>query len=401
MEPPGHKSICLGFESEAHYRQVVEDPMMFRQFLQASVASYPELFPREMAGGFQLHGSYASTKQELRVRRIKLKASGQVFQIRPSFVMPYMSAKTDEIEKALYLRQWGVPFEALAYVFGRDAMYWYRVWLALGRPSLVGTTVKVAENLPRDLVADEKISWVGGQEVYLPTTVGGGCVLGLSVVPKADRENLEAGYGQFAAEAAQVFPAYEPRSVCTDGWKATRQAWRRLFPSITLVLCFLHSILKIKERCTGLDRHQVLDQAWHVYHATTRPQFAQRTRRLAQWARVHLSGPLCEVVLKLCRRRTDFTPAYDCPGAARTSNAVDRLLNHLDRVLYAMRYCHSTIPQARLAVRAWAMQWNFHPYGPRLRHDQPGRASPFHDLNGFQYHANWLHNFLIASSMGG
>ena len=48
-----------------------------------------------------------------------------------------------------------------------------------------------------------------------------------------------------------------------------------------------------------------------------------------------------------------------------------------------------------------ALQWNFHPYGPRLRHDQPSRVSPFHDLNGFQYPPNWLHNLLIASSMGG
>ena len=53
------------------------------------------------------------------------------------------------------------------------------------------------------------------------------------------------------------------------------------------------------------------------------------------------------------------------------------------------------------AVRAWAPQWNFHPYGARLRHDQPARSAPFADLNGFQYHPNWLHNFLIASSMGG
>jgi hypothetical protein len=41
-------------------------------------------------------------------------------------MMPYMIARTDEVEKALYLRRWGVPFEALVYVFGRDSMFWYR-----------------------------------------------------------------------------------------------------------------------------------------------------------------------------------------------------------------------------------------------------------------------------------
>ena len=37
----------------------------------------------------------------------------------------------------------------------------------------------------------------------------------------------------------------------------------------------------------------------------------------------------------------------------------------------------------------------------RTRRDDPTRRSPFHDLNGFEYHPNWLHNLLIASSMGG
>jgi hypothetical protein len=48
-----------------------------------------------------------------------------------------------------------------------------------------------------------------------------------------------------------------------------------------------------------------------------------------------------------------------------------------------------------------ALQWHFHPYGARLRRDQPSRVSPFDDLNGLQYHPNWLHNLLIASSLGG
>ena len=32
--------------------------------------------------------------------------------------------------------------DALAYVFGRNAMYWYRIYLSLGRASIVGTTIK-------------------------------------------------------------------------------------------------------------------------------------------------------------------------------------------------------------------------------------------------------------------
>jgi hypothetical protein len=395
------KSICLPCQSEAEYQAWVADPHRFRQVLQEMNTQHPELFPAAFSGGFRLHDTYQSVKQGLRLRRIKLLQTGEVFLVRPSLLMPYLAARTDEVEKALYLRQWGVPFEALAQVFGRDAMFWYRAWLSLGRPNLVGTTVKRAESLPQDLVADEKITWLGGDEVVVPTTVGGGCVLGISVAQEATSDSLEEAYREFVTEAQAVFPDYQARSVCTDGFQATREAWRRLWPHLTLVLCFLHSILKIKERCRGALRRQVLDRAWGVYQAGTKRQFSQRLRRLSQWATATLDGTVAEMVSKLCQHRADFTPAYECPQAARTTNAVDRLHNHLDRVLYAMHYCHGQKASARLAVRAWALQWNFHPYGSRLRHDQPSRSSPFNDLNGFHYHPNWLHNFLIASSMGG
>lgn len=403
QRPPsrGSKHICVPFENEAQYQACVEDVKQYREYLTGMSAQHPELFPQAMGQGYTFHDRYHACKQQVVLRRIKLTATAEVFTVRPSFLMPYGIARTAEVEKALYLRHWGVPFDALAYVFGRDAMFWYRAWLSLGRANLVGTTVKHAATMPQDVVADEKITWLAGEEVVVPTTVGRGCVLGISVAEQATSARLQDAYGEFKAEATAVFPDYQPRSVCTDGFQATRDAWRQLFPHLTVVLCFLHSILKLTERCRGTLRCQVLERAWSVYHAVTKAQFAQRLRRLAEWARMTLDGSLAETIAKMARHRADFTPAYDCPQAARTTNAVDRVHNHLDRVLYAMRYCHGHKASARLAVRAWAMQWNFHPYGPRLRHEEPQRASPFADLNGFQYHSNWLHNFLVASSMGG
>ena len=403
QQPPsrGRKHICVPFESEAQYQGCVADVAEYRQYLTQMSAQHRELFPLALGEGYTFHDRYRSRKQGVGWRRIKLKANGEVFTLRPSFVLPYCVARTEEVEKALFLRQWGVPFAALAYVFGRDAMFWYRTWLSFGRPNLVGTTVKHAATMPRDLVADEKITWLAGEEVVVPTTVGGGCVLGISLTEQADSDRLAAAYGEFVAAATAVCPPYQVRSVCTDGFHATREAWHRLWPHLTRVLCFLPSILKIHDRGRGALRHHGLDRAWHVYQAVTKRQFSQRLRRLADWARATLDGTVAEMVSKVCHRRADFTPAYECPQAARTTNAVDRLHNHLDRVLYTMRYCHGQRASARLAVRAWARQWNFHPYGPRLRHDQSSRSSPFDDLNGFHYHPNWLQNFLLASSMGG
>ena len=79
-----------------------------------------------MDQGFTLHDYDVSVKQDLVVRRITVTTTGVVFTLRPSLVMPSMIACTDAVEKALSLRQWGVPFAALVYVCGREALCWYR-----------------------------------------------------------------------------------------------------------------------------------------------------------------------------------------------------------------------------------------------------------------------------------
>ncbi|WP_235111553.1 hypothetical protein [Acaryochloris sp. 'Moss Beach'] len=69
-----------------------------------------------------------------------------------------MVGKTHEMEKALYLCRFAVPFDAIAYVFGRNAMYWYWAYASLSRASIVGTTIKDPQLLPKHLVVDEKHS---------------------------------------------------------------------------------------------------------------------------------------------------------------------------------------------------------------------------------------------------
>src|SRR6266487_3810567 len=404
MEPSRGKSICVPFDSEEHYAACVADPESFRQHLTEVLSQHPELFPTRMSEGFVLHDKSWSIKQQVMLRRIELKATAGVFLVRPSFLLPYMVGRTEAVAKALSLRHWGVPFDALVYVFGRDALDWYRAEMALGRPAIVGRTVKQPEKLPAHLLADEKHTWALGQEVYVPTTVGGGCILGATVTETASADALEAAYGEFAQEACALSPTYSPKTVCTDGWEGTQSAWRRLFPTVGIILCFLHSVLKIAKRC-GRDREMrtlILARVWAAYNSCTRAQFSQRLRRLREWANARpLKGALRQMVLKLCSKGPQFARASRFPGAHRTSNALARLMHHQDRRLDARRSLHGTPEAARLAVRARALPWTFHPYGARSRRDDPTRRSPFHDLNGFAYPPNWLHNLLIASSMGG
>lgn len=120
------KHICLAFASEAHYTDCVQDTALYRKFLHQMHTQHPELFPQDWPHGFTFHDRYRSAKQELSIRRVKLTATGAVYALRPSFVMPYMTARTEEVEKALYLLQVGVPLAALVYVFGRSEMFWHR-----------------------------------------------------------------------------------------------------------------------------------------------------------------------------------------------------------------------------------------------------------------------------------
>jgi hypothetical protein len=41
---------------------------------------------------------------------------------------------------------------------------------------------------------------------------------------------------------------YAPETVNTDGWQATQHAWQALFNPITVILCFLHALINIRDR---------------------------------------------------------------------------------------------------------------------------------------------------------
>ena len=122
--------------------------------------------------------------------------------------MPYMTAHTADVRGPLLLRKFGVPFWALARVFGGDpGLSWYRMECGLGRFSIVGTTVRTA-TLPEHLLADEHHQGLDGQKVYIATTVGNGCCLGAEPAEAAGSDKLKVAYQVFKDEACDVAPKY-------------------------------------------------------------------------------------------------------------------------------------------------------------------------------------------------
>ncbi len=238
----------------------------------------------------------------------------------------------------------------------------------------------------------------------MTTTVTQGCIPGSGLAVNAGTGALTEGYRDFKEEALELSPDYRPETVNTDGWEATQKAWKKLFPSVVIILCHLHSFLKIRDRCrSGKEILQsVGEKIWDTYHSDTPAWFSQRIRRLREWAQKRVEAEsVREKISELCGKASRFKPAFSAPGAYRTSNMLDRLMNYQDRVLYAMQYFHGSHMSTLLYLRSMALVWNFHPYGTRTMSKNPDRFSPFEDINGFRYHDNWLQNMLIAASMGG
>ena len=238
------------------------------------------------------------------------------------------------------------------------------------------------------------------------TTVGNNCILGASVSEDAGENGLKKGYGVFRAEALDVNPDYKPKSVNTDGWKATINAWKSLFSGISVISCFLHIFIKIRDRSSKKFKDffdSVGDRMWHCYEAESKASFSQRVRRLAEWADAEEKLPdvISKPIMKLKKNLSAYSKAYDLPGCHRTSNMVDRLMQRMDRHLFATFYFHGNLQAAELSIRGWALIQNFAPCNPTTVKIHDGWRCPAEWLNKSRYHENWLQNLLASASMSG
>ena len=396
-------TICVPF-NQKEYMEIVDQARKFRLYIDCMIENFPELFPSEISNGYRMKDSWYSKKLGIKIRRIKTRTKNN-YTIRPSFAMPYMTGLVKDVEKVIFLRKFAIPFWALTYSFGQNPMYWYRIEQAIGRNSLVGTTIRNPKNIPEHLCADEKHSWIKGNKVYVATTIGSNCILGASVSENANEDHLREAYDEFKQEARILKPKYSPKTVNMDGWEATRNVWKKMFPRAIIIFCFLHIYIASRDRVKKKYKsifENIANKLWEAFRKKKRQCFSQSIRRLHEWAEKSESVPLV-IVAKLAKLRKNivsYSIAYRLPGCHRTSNMLERIMQRMDKFLFSLQYFHGKKASANSCIRGWALIFNFAPWNPRTVRKK-GFLSLAEQLNQFRYHDCWLQNLFISASLGG
>ena len=396
----GDRQIVIPMTRE-QFDQSWHDSSQMRKIVDRIMAESPELFPPCLLNGYGFHGFARPSKKldGIQLRKMKPRGGTEAFHLRPCFVMSFMTGTTDEIEYPLRLASFGVPCWVLTQGFGHSDMYWHRLVERLGRNSLVGTTVRDPKRLPEHIAADEHhVDW-NGAKGYVATTAAEGCILGVGLTKAADDEHLTAAYGDFAAEARDLDPEYAPKTVNTDGWAATQNAFQACFSSIVVILCFLHGFLKIRDR--SRKNHELHRNVWEVYWAKTAEEFRSRMAAFRTWFESQTwTASVREMAAKLWKRTEEYVVAYDHPGCRRTSNAVDRPMNRMCRLLYAGRGLHGHQASSQRRLRGWALLLNFRPFAKRSGKVRE-HESPAHRMSGKRYCEGWLENLQVSASLMG
>ena len=79
----------------------MDDPEQFRRSLDHQIETTPELFPPGIQRGYRMKDLYTSRKTGFKLRRIELR-NLDCYLVRPSFLMPYLSGRTVDVQAPLF-----------------------------------------------------------------------------------------------------------------------------------------------------------------------------------------------------------------------------------------------------------------------------------------------------------
>ena len=100
-------------------------------------------------------------------------------------------------------------------------------------------------------------------------------------------------------------------------------------------------------------------------------------------------------------RAEEYGRAYKHQGGQRTSAMLERVMRGMNGYLVGWQHRHGSAEAAEQHGRAWALLFNFAPWGPETPRANGEWHSPAERFNRHRYHDNWLHNLFISASLGG
>ena len=185
---------------------------------------------------------------------------------------------------------------------------------------------------------------------------------------------------------------------------ATQNAWKKLFPMIAVIECFLHAFLKVRDRATKKMQDSFItaaDKIWNCYRCESKRQLAQQIRRLGEWATKNLvDSPMKANILKLCKKKKRWLAHFDFATAHKTSNMVDRKMKATNRHANNSQMFHANVSSTSKNFRAFALLHNFSPSCSSAWDETCTLTSPAARVNKIIYQEDWLKNLNLAASIG-
>lgn len=107
--PRGSKQICIPMTSDL-YKRIWDNAAKVRHLVDSLIKTMPEVFPCGIQDGYQLSGHLPESEKMpgIRLRQLRLR-DGNVYTLRPSFVISYMTGTVEDIHRPLLLLTYGVP----------------------------------------------------------------------------------------------------------------------------------------------------------------------------------------------------------------------------------------------------------------------------------------------------
>jgi hypothetical protein len=216
------------------------------------------------------------------------------------------------------------------------------------------------------------------ENVYLSTIVRGRVVWHLGYTEDASAAAFTQSYQEFQRVALQQEPAYQVRSILTDGFDSATKSMHTLFPGARLGNCLRHALTKLPKKLAAIASpvRKALRSHFHtlLYRARQRKSLrgfalGQRLRHFAEHV-AHSAGVADEERgrRRFQEKKAGWYAVLADPQMPVTSTLLDQAHNAIERKLFAMKGFHHPKGSQQAFLTGLAHLYKLVPYQRRAQH---------------------------------